>query len=94
MAERHYNCSYVPILANYRVVCGINDMSISIATNGKFAGPPARTAIFTRSGGDAGGGYYEKPKPIVRINRVRYKNKQINIEVKHNDREQTGEVSQ
>jgi hypothetical protein len=61
------------------------NIMISIATNGKFAGPPARTAIFTRSGGDAGGGYYEKPKPIVRINRVRYENKRINIEVEYND---------
>jgi len=45
-------------------------MSISISTMGKFAGPPTRNAIFTRSGG-GGGGPIQKRKPIVRINRVK-----------------------
>ena len=45
-------------------------MSISIATMGKFASPPTRNAIFTRSGG-GGGGPIQKRKPIVRINRVK-----------------------
>ena len=49
-------------------------MSISISTMGKFAGPPTRNAIFTRSGG-GGGGPIQKRKPIVRINRVRVDNK-------------------
>ncbi|MBU0777852.1 hypothetical protein KKF82_06305 [Patescibacteria group bacterium] len=51
---------------------------------GKYNGPPARTAIFTRSGGDGGGGF-ERRKPIVRINKVIYDEKEkkyINIVVK------------
>jgi len=54
-------------------------MSISIATMGKFNGPPARTAIFTRSGG--GGGGIEKKKPIIRINKVRYEKKKDKVSI-------------
>jgi len=46
-----------------------------MATMGKFAGPPARVAIFTRSGGDASGPTQERPrKPQVQISKVKYHN--------------------
>jgi hypothetical protein len=61
---------------------GFIDMSISIATNGKFVGPPTRTAIFTRSGGDAGGPILiDVKKPIVRVTKVKYDKKKKNINI-------------
>ena len=58
--------------------------SIGLVTMGKFDGPPSRVAVFSRSGGDAVGPYFEKKKPILNVTRVKYdkKNrKDINIDV-------------